>query len=1225
MGKAAHHIETEAIQEMTALLDESRPVQINHASTKSDLPWWTWVVPFFIANLGTWLSLWFQTGPGASLWYLPTALGIVMAYWWGPRVLLGVYLNAVICTPLWDLPWQRSFLYALPETIEVGLSWLLFIKMVEGKSWLPDLTNVGRFLLFGSLGPTTLANAYLVLQLYLFKDIPADAIWDNWRILFSADLVTQFVLAVPILLLFTKSVSEKGWLQIQGNIPRLPLLPHGRNSPFDKAFIFTTFGITLIAIVLFSVNDLRILYGFLLIYIAIRYGVNMAVISSSWVGSLAFLLPVLLKSNLGLPVAEYGDFLITNFDILFLCGVTLVTGRAISDLNLEIAEHKQVQENLHKAENKFRTLAEKIPPIIYTADPDQHIGVTYISPRIETLGFSQEEWLADPQLWFRQLHPEDQQRILDEIDQVAKSGEPFKSEYRLISRDGQVGWYLDEAVDIVDADGKLLFRQGFMLDITERKQAEEGLSSRERYLALLNDMTHSILLSKNFNSTLQALSFDMVKLLNADECYITGWDPTYEQTIPLVSTAELETPYAESDIPASEISMTKSVLLAGHALAADDVLNSPYISPRIGGQYPSCSILGVPMIVGEFKLGAVIIGFNSPHHFTQDEIERAEQAGRQVALALWNFQQGLEIQQRLKESNTLANIGRALSESERVGTGGVLQLIVDSARELMPHAEKSVIHLLEVEEQVLFARAVSGFDEPEKEYRRVRMRLGEGVAGQVIREGVTINIGNINSHPRFLISNSMPTFRSLLVAPVQSGGQQIGTISVQSAATNAFSSKDSDLLNALAVQAAIAIENTRLFETTQQRLREVNALYRISQQLATSLDPDELIRDVVTLLQKNFQYYQVQIFLLDSTTDELILKSSSGTIGDRLVQQGFRLPRGSGIIGHVLETTTPFFTNNVNNVIFFYRNSLLPDTQSELTVPIKVEGKVVGVLDIQHDASRRLTDGDLQLMTAVADQLSVSLQKANLYTNLQTALQQEQTIRSQLIQSERLALVGRLLASVSHELNNPLQAIQNALFLLKEETNLSGQARQDLDVILAEAERMAALIERLRSAYRPVRIKDFRPVDLNNLIEDVHALIGSHMRQKQIAFEFLPDPDLPNVSGLQDQIRQVVLNLFLNAIEVMKPAGCLTVQTRGLLLQNEVLFSVKDSGPGIDAEILPHIFEPFITSKHTGTGLGLTITHDIIEQHHGRIEARNDPDGHGGAVFNIWLPTHEEG
>ncbi|MGZ9235634.1 MAG: two-component system sensor histidine kinase NtrB, partial [Anaerolineales bacterium] len=153
------------------------------------------------------------------------------------------------------------------------------------------------------------------------------------------------------------------------------------------------------------------------------------------------------------------------------------------------------------------------------------------------------------------------------------------------------------------------------------------------------------------------------------------------------------------------------------------------------------------------------------------------------------------------------------------------------------------------------------------------------------------------------------------------------------------------------------------------------------------------------------------------------------------------------------------------------------------------------------------------------------------------------------------------------------------------------------------------------------RIKDFQPVQLNNLVEDVYALIGTHMRHKQIAFEFVPDSELPEVPGISDQIRQVVLNLFLNAIEIMQPGGCLTVQTRGLLSQKEILFSVRDTGPGIDPEILPNIFDPFITGKPTGTGLGLTITHDIIHQHHGRITAENYAEG--GAIFNVWLPIDE--
>ena len=319
----------------------------NQSNSKpSSLPWWTWVLPFFIANLGTWLSIWFKTDPGASLWYLPTALGIVMIYWWGPRVLLGVYLNAVVCTPLWDLPWQWSFLYALPETIEVGLSWLLFIKLLQGKCWLPDLRTVGAFLLFGSLIPTFIANTYLVTQLYLLGNIVQDTIRDNWRILFSADLATQFVLAVPALVLFTKPASEKGWTQIKENIRSSPLLPENRNSIREIFFIIAILAIVLVAILAFSIHDLWILYGFLLILIATRYGLKMAMVSTSWIGILAFLLPVILTGKLGLSTATYGDFVSTNFDILFLCGVTLLTGRTISDLFMEISERKRAEEQV---------------------------------------------------------------------------------------------------------------------------------------------------------------------------------------------------------------------------------------------------------------------------------------------------------------------------------------------------------------------------------------------------------------------------------------------------------------------------------------------------------------------------------------------------------------------------------------------------------------------------------------------------------------------------------------------------------------------------------------------------------------------------------------------------------------------------------------------------------------------------------------------------------------
>jgi signal transduction histidine kinase len=287
-----------------------------------------------------------------------------------------------------------------------------------------------------------------------------------------------------------------------------------------------------------------------------------------------------------------------------------------------------------------------------------------------------------------------------------------------------------------------------------------------------------------------------------------------------------------------------------------------------------------------------------------------------------------------------------------------------------------------------------------------------------------------------------------------------------------------------------------------------------------------------------------------------------------------------------------------------------------------VGNEILGLLDVQQAPPKRLTQRDIQLVSAVADQLAVALQKANLYADLQAALQMEKAIRKQLVQTERLTVMGRLLATVSHELNNPLQAMQNALFLLKEETGISPQGRQDLEIVLAEAERMASLLERLRAAYRPMQADDFNFAQINEIVADVYALIAAHLRHHQIVFEFHPDPDLPPIPLLEDQIRQVLLNLLMNAAESMETGGVLIVCTELSQEADEILLTVKDTGVGISPAILPNIFEAFVTNKPGGTGLGLTISYDIINQHKGRIAAENNPER--GATFKVWLPIRQD-
>src|ERR1041385_552415 len=121
-------------------------------SQSKKLPWWTFVLPLLICHLGTQLSLHFQFAPGVAILYLPIPLGMAMALWWGPRVLIGVYLNAVLCAGLWALPKVALWpLYALPETLAVFSSWLLFTKIARGRCWLPETRDTFLFIVLAIL------------------------------------------------------------------------------------------------------------------------------------------------------------------------------------------------------------------------------------------------------------------------------------------------------------------------------------------------------------------------------------------------------------------------------------------------------------------------------------------------------------------------------------------------------------------------------------------------------------------------------------------------------------------------------------------------------------------------------------------------------------------------------------------------------------------------------------------------------------------------------------------------------------------------------------------------------------------------------------------------------------------------------------------------------------------------------------------------------------------
>ncbi|GAB4501804.1 MAG: hypothetical protein Fur0035_13480 [Anaerolineales bacterium] len=577
----------------------------------------------------------------------------------------------------------------------------------------------------------------------------------------------------------------------------------------------------------------------------------------------------------------------------------------------------------------------------------------------------------------------------------------------------------------------------------------------------------------------------------------------------------------------------------------------------------------------------------------------------------------MDFARQVERLNALYAVDQAVISSLDLNI--ILSMLVEKAVSLL-EVDAATVLLLDKESQTLNFAARRGFRTEATKF--TSLALGEGLAGQAGETRAIVHIPNLqklDDNPSLKSAIAGEQFVSYFGIPLTVQGELLGVMEIFHRSQLAPSPDWLTFLQTLAGQAAIAIHNARMMEATRQSLQEINSLYQINQELIASLDADTLMENVAGLLQANFGYFYVQIFVRDPQSGNFLMRAGSGELGRQLKSAGYHLAAGEGLVGFTAETGKPFFTNNVEEVISFERPPFLSGTRSELAVPIRADGQFLGLLDVHQAPPALLSERDLRLVSSVADQLALALQKANLYTDLQESLRREQETRAQLVHNEKLTVAGRLLASVSHELNNPIQAIQNALFLLKEESGLSQQGRQDLELVLAETDRMAAMLQRLRGTYLPAGYSEFAPVQTNNLIDEVCMLVATHLRHSHISFEFHSEPGLPPVLGVEDQLRQVILNLVINAVDAMPQGGQLLIATQFLPAQREVLMTVSDTGGGIDVEILPKIFEAFVTTKERGSGLGLNICSQIIQAHGGRIAARNNSKA--GATLSVWLPA----
>jgi PAS domain S-box-containing protein len=431
----------------------------------------------------------------------------------------------------------------------------------------------------------------------------------------------------------------------------------------------------------------------------------------------------------------------------------------------------------------------------------------------------------------------------------------------------------------------------------------------------------------------------------------------------------------------------------------------------------------------------------------------------------------------------------------------------------------------------------------------------------------------------------------------------------------------------------------------QQRTAHLNTLLQFSQELLTARGLDEVLeqamRRAMALLP---EAQRGAIYLHEPTAERLALRASAGF--NELPD--FSRPVDLGLIGRAFQshqvqlidsiaqwTALVWETTNDQPERLLSALRLERPPSGAIAIPLLAHSTAIGALLLLRTsgegpfaAEARATLEGLANLAAAAIVAARSVRAASTLTSQVAQLEQQQramverltSAEAAMLQGARLAAVGQLAASIAHEINNPLYAVRNCLYLLEDDLPAELRSSDYLAIARDQLARIAGIIERMRDFYRPSR-GDMAPQDLNGLLENTLALAGLQTRHAAIQVIFTPAANLPAVICNGDQLRQVFLNLSLNAIDAMPDGGTLTVRT--IAGPTVAVVEVQDSGIGIPEDIRAHLFDAFFTTKPTGTGLGLSICAHIVAQHGGQIEVESSPGQ--GSTFRIALPFQPAG
>jgi len=418
------------------------------------------------------------------------------------------------------------------------------------------------------------------------------------------------------------------------------------------------------------------------------------------------------------------------------------------------------------------------------------------------------------------------------------------------------------------------------------------------------------------------------------------------------------------------------VAQSGQPLVVRDVSADPRLTRMVAREEGLRSVVTVPLSSKRKVLGTLFAATHGYREFTDQDVQLLISIGHQIGVAIENARLFDAEQRRAEQFRVISEVSRRTTSILAVDE--LLDQMVGLIQEAFNYYLVE-IGLVEEDEVVFKARAGRNWD---SQFESFRLKVGEeGITGWVAAAGEPLLIPDVSQEPRYIKVTDTET-RSEFAIPIKVKEKITGVINVESDRLDAFDESDVAVLQSLAHQAAIAIENARLFKAEQRRAEQFRVISEVGRRITSILAADELLWEIARLLKETLGYYLVGIGLIEG--DELIFKAGAGGVWETPRFQPPRLKVGrEGITGWVAQSGEPLLVPDVSQEPRYYFLPEASEIRSELAVPLKTKEAVIGVLHVQSDHLNAFDESDLAVLQSLAHQAAIAIENARLYEQAQ--------------------------------------------------------------------------------------------------------------------------------------------------------------------------------------------------------------------------------------------------